>query len=98
MSENLSKQQEETTNKDSPIQQRTHDLATLAVSFAFIGVMMAMTGPWLVIPSLLCAHFGNRAILREPERYKGKFFIQASIVLNILTLLTFIAFFYGQTH
>lgn len=75
---------------------RTHDLATLAVSFAFVGVMLAMLGPWLVVPSLVCAYFANKAILREPEKYQGSFFIKASLVLNLITFLTFLAFFIGQ--
>lgn len=83
---------------NSPANQRTHDLATLAVSLAFVGVMLAMAGPWLVIPSLLCAYFANKAILREPEKFKGKFFVNASILLNLITLVTFFLFFYGQTH
>lgn len=76
--------------------QRTHDLATLAVSLAFVGIMLSMAGPWLVIPSLLSAYFANKAILHEPKKFKGRFFVNASIVLNLITLLAFMVFFYGQ--
>jgi len=78
---------------DESSAQMNHNLAILAVILAVAGIMFAGLGPWFILPSLIAAWFGWKGINKNPQRYTGRFFIYAAVVLNLLTLVLF-AFLY----
>ncbi|WP_027847643.1 hypothetical protein [Marinospirillum minutulum] len=73
---------------ESPAQMN-NNLAILAVVLAVAGIMFAGFGPWFILPSLIAAWFGWQGINKNPQRYTGKLFVYAAVVLNLLLLVLF---------